>query len=424
MNVPRRFLTVMMMMMIISFILLQGSAQENPAHGSTEADKIARNIHVLKLHTVQEGKRRHLIIGPEDLKKGNSIEITGYVTGILILSDREMNVSVDGQDMSKVNRNTDGTYSIKHFGKVDLDSEKHRPARGYSFFPRVRGDSVSAQERFGIELKDDEGSFVFWVKQVPHCTILPPAAHAKFPFELQYLGCRLPDHMKHEDFDRRLDAIGDGIRFVEKTFNMKLVDRVIIIDYEKIRNAVTCEEQNDIWFYIRTFIEEPVEELKKIAQHETLHILVDRMGFTKDPSVRSLFGELKGYDALSRERHELMTRGFTSPTPDAGKVNKFFAFIDERNFLEGMKGGHSSQDLDEFATSFLHSLMYMDRLERNLSRPLKINKQQPAVYLSEKEKTEIRDTYFKAVEVFLKAAEAGRTDGGTHSFLLSCRYEF
>jgi len=55
--------------------------------------------------------------------------------------------------------------------------------------------------------------------------------------------------------------------------------------------------------------------------------------------------------------------GQTAPSPP-------LAFISENNLLEGARGGHADADLDEFCTSFLHSLMHSDRLEEALLRPL------------------------------------------------------
>lgn len=377
---------------------------------------LAEKIRMIKLYTVHEGKCVNRLYGPEELRH-NPIQVEGYVTGVLVLANVEMNIKVDGQTTSKIRKNGDGTYSIKYYGKVSFGeigepssnnnyyrkttegNEGQSFMEGYSLFPRVIGDCVSPSSSFRIALEGSDFSWDLSVRQMGYST---------FPekeIEFQYLGDRLEKHLQNPEFDQRLNAVYDGIRSVERAFRAQLVGKVKILDYEKIQNAVTCEEKNDIWFYIHTFLNEPIAELKTIAEHETLHILVDENRLAKDLSLRELFSDLKGYDTLSRERFSLITRGVTSPEgleKDISK-NEFFAFIDEKNFLQGMKGGHSNQNLDEFCTSFLHSLMFVDCLKENLERPLKLGNGEGTFLLKPKKRHQILATYIRTIETFLKA---------------------
>lgn len=416
-----------------------------PARAFSAPDKngLSEKIRMVKLYTVHEGKSLNRILDPETLQRQEPIEVEGYVTGILILADVQMSVKVDGQTMSKIRKNPDGTYSIKYFGKVgsneigvaSSNSYYEKGSReekngapfieGYSLFPKIVGDAVSPACSFRIDLDVGDTVCALPVEQKGYDTFhvaQPDSVRRNKPIEFQYLGERLQQHMQRPDFQDRLRAIADGIKSVEKVFHENLVDRVKIIDYEKVQNAVTCEENNDIWFYVNTFLGEPLNELKTIAEHEALHILVDQKKLAKDLALRELFSDLRGYDSLSRERFTVITHGVSSPDGSPAEEaphREFFAFIDEKNFLEGMKGGHSSQNVDEFCTSFLHSLMFMDRLRANLERPLRTGQGQPVRFLKPKKREKILKDYIRTLETLL-AAHPDESSEGMPSFLQVC----
>ena len=412
-------------------VLSRAHAFRSPAGDSGLTEK----VRMIKLYTVQEGKALNRIIGPEELQTG-SIEISGYVTGVLVLASAEMKARVDGQNMSKIKSNGDGTYSIKYFGKVGSHEIGVTPfnsyyqkrseeqgaqsyLEGYSLFPRVVGDAVSPNSSFQIALDSGDSTASFSVQQRGYSSFHP----SESPIEFQYLGERLNKHMQNADFQARLRAIAEGIRAVERVFQANLVERVKILDYEKVHNAVTCEEKNDIWFYINTFLGEPIDELKTIAEHEALHILVDRKRFAKDSSIRELFADLKGYDTLSRERFVLITKG-VAPTDSAesGSNGDFFSFIDEKNFIRGMKGGHSGQNVDEFCTSFLHSLMFVQNLGENLDRPVTVEPGRS--YLMKPQNRErLLEAYLRTLRTFISVDEENADSEGVGECLNTCLLE-
>jgi len=407
---------------------------------SSSKKGLAERVSMIKLYTVRDGKSLNRILGPEDFLGRDAIEVDGYVTGILILANTEMNIKVDGQNMSKIRKNGDGTYTIKYFGKVASNEigmaasnsyyqkgfreTAQSFVEGYSLFPRVVGDAVSTECGFQISVETGEASCSLPIRQKGYDTFhksTENTSQRETPIEFQYLGERLDKHMERSDFNDRLKAVADGIEAVENAFGSRLVDKVKIIDYEKVQNAVTCEEKDDIWFYVNTFLKEPLNELRTIAEHETLHILVDQKKLAKDLSIRELFSDLRGYDSLSQERFALITRGAAPEIPGATIPHKdFFAFIDEKNFIEGMKGGHSSQNVDEFCTSFLHSLMFVDRLKNNLERPLKMDGEGRHVsFIKPKKKEKILSAYIRTLETLL-AAQGEEDSEGLPYFLKSC----
>jgi hypothetical protein len=436
---------IAVILMTLSVFLFPASMVPSWASTEPEMKGVIEKIRMVKLYTVHEGKALNRILDPSVLRRQDQVEVEGYVTGILILADVPMSITVDGQTMSKIRKNSDGTYSIKYFGKVGsseigmptsnnyyeagVGEEKRTPnfVEGYSLFPKVLGDSVSPACSFRIDVEIGESTFALPVQQTGystcHVALLDQVDGEERPVEFQYLGQRLQKHVQGEDFQERLRAISDGIRSVEKAFGAKLVDRVRILDYEKIQNAVTCEEKSDIWFYVNTFLGEPLAELKTISEHEALHILVDQRRLAKDLAIRELFSDLRGYDSLSSERFAVITRGASPPVgPGESVANReFFAFIDEKNFLEGMKGGHSSQNVDEFCTSFLHSLMFLDRLQPNLQRPLRVGEGQPGYSMRPKKRQNILKNYIRTLETLMAAqADDADIDPGTPSFLSEC----
>jgi hypothetical protein len=177
------------------------------------------------------------------------------------------------------------------------------------------------------------------------------------------------------DSKQRMEAILKGIRAAEAATLSNLVQQVDIIDLAAPHNALTCEGQNTIWIYNRLFWSKSPAELRTIAEHECMHILSNRLGLPTDPHIRELYAELMGFGAFSRERFCVLASGRPSghPRPEGGTCRSglFFDFISEFNFLRGASGGHAQDDVNEFCASFLHTLMYIDRLGPMLTRPIK-----------------------------------------------------
>ena len=430
--------------MTFSILLLPGLALKAYSFRAPEEEGgLREKVRMIKLYTVHDGKTMNRMIGPEELQSGRGIEVEGYVTGVLVLANSEMRARVDGQSMSNIKSNGDGTYSIKYFGKVAAYEIGVTPfntyyqkrtgdhgspgfIEGYSLFPRVVGDAVSPNNTFQIFLESGDSDSSILIRQRGYSTLENPGRAAQptdSPMEFQYLGEKLSKHLQSADFEARLQAIAEGIRRVERVFRTDLVGRVKILDYEKVHNAVTCEEKNDIWFYINTFLGEPVAELKTIAEHETLHLLVDRMRFAKNSTIRELFADLKGYDTLSRDRLALITRGAVpADSNDEPGSGDFFAFIDERNFIRGMKGGHSGQNVDEFCTSFLHSLMFIQNLKENLDRPLCLEEGE-TFYLKPKKRKAMLDAYVRTIRTFMAADQESDNATAVGTCLNACLAE-
>ena len=370
----------------------------NRTHPETSSGKVFGPLSALEFYVVVNGKMESRVIKGRDLSS-KSFQTDGYVSGIVAVGQPGVEARVDGRNMSTVPPKEDGTISLGYYGKIKPSQlinsdpeniaagEKNRqPTEVYSYFPEVPADTVNPKKQFEVEFRSGAGLLRM---QVNHCGVrmLKPVAcggPAAGYLQVQYIGGGdIPSECEAKD---RIRAVSKGVAAVESAFHMDLVSQVNIIGFEEIHNAITCAGDNEIWVYASTFRDEPVKELNVIAEHEALHILVDRLEMTQNRVIRKTFADLKGFDALSIDRFRLTTSGRISQEArkEKGKEGYFFDFISERNFLNGMKGGHPQEDLDEFCASFLHTLMYMDRFEANLAKPISGGPNPKAPDLSEK----------------------------------------
>lgn len=397
-------------------------------------DGILEKVNLLALYVVENGKRRSILYKGADLRSGREPEVKGYVCGVVVLCNDEVEAGLEGRPMSRIRENDDGTLICKYFGPLQSadsifpyleavnqkktfgyespEKESNYLFGGYSYFPKVMGSSVSGNDRFIVCLKKGKASARIFIRQQENRTIYKFRPGTAEEIIVQYQGTSLTGPLDGiRDLRQKLTVVFEGIRSVEDRFDAGLVTRVNLVDYGAIRNAVTCEGGREIWLYIKALREEPLAELKTMAAHETLHLLVDRMGFANDEDLLGYFADLKGFDLLSSARFVLMTRGVVAEkSENDGKENEiFFSFINERNFLEGMKGGHAHQNPDEFCASFLHSLMFIDRLADNLDRPLVLQGHQhphPRL-LTLQEKQDVLKAYTRTIGILSRSVPMG-----------------
>jgi hypothetical protein len=349
-------------------------------------------LETLRIYRVYNGKMTTRTFDRDSLEAAESISIPGYVSGIVAVGKPGLSIRVAGKQMTPVQPDADGKFSLGYYGIISpaqLTKTKNnnfslnvtnaamlpgkdysRPSKPtvYTFLPLVPADTITDNTEFLLEISSDQSP--------PHRL---PVFHggatdrnvqrSEGTYNFQYIGFEKNDLPRIvNDTEKRLQAISEGVAAVESYFQTDLVKAVNIINYDDIYNAVTYLDHEEIWFYINTFKDEPIDELKVIAQHEALHILVDKLGLTANKEIREMFAELKGFHEFSMERYQLMSHGNfpSSARLKKGEEGDFFEFISERNYLDGMKGGHPQGNLDEFCTSFLHTLMYPERFETNL----------------------------------------------------------
>lgn len=403
------------------------TAEEKTAPGAPKA---------VCLYTVAGGTLRTDVFTARHLETSLPIRVNGYVCGIVVLTDGESVPHAAGRPMDRIAVTKEGNYILKYFGirkPGELMSETgaaggHPLAAesgwgrnsgggtflpgGYSLFPVVKGDAVSRDDSFTIVMESAGRSVEIPIRQ---------DGYRSLPNVCQTPGTRMeslvvrsvgvdPNLTESDEGRARFQAFAEGIAAAECTFGTRLVDAVNVVGYSGIQNAVTCAEGNDVWLYCETFRKEPLAELQSIAAHESMHRLTAIRGFSRDSRVRELFADLKGYDDFSPLRFSVMASGTVPPGRREAEEPLFFAFIDERNFLPGMKGGHSGANPDEFCASFLHSLMTMDLLEENIGRPVRLSGGRSRL-MTEGERKTILNRYIETIRIFLAVLSdrAGRS---------------
>ncbi|MFW5640218.1 MAG: hypothetical protein ACOC0H_03530 [Thermodesulfobacteriota bacterium] len=388
-----------------------------------QTDLLLNTVTAIHVFHVLDGESLRTVI-PKGRLHSDSFTVDGYISGLVVFCENEMTVQAEGRRFSRLNKNPDGSFSAKYYGRLDPGAVSARIGdytyfetpnagwskkpdeeilqSGYSLFPKVTGDALSPRQilQLALETEDDRREITIHQKGFEKSALKmrnPDAGHRAV-----YIGTRLA-RLRNEipDFEARWAAIQKGISGVEKQLGRHLISRVVLLDYAAIHNAISCENSDDIWFYIETFREEPVPELETIAAHEAIHKYVDQRQLTRSDALRKWFSDLKGYDLFSMERFLLLTQGMLPADAEASEAENslFFAFIDERNFLEDRKGGHSRDNLDEFCTSFIHSVLHIHRLKGNLNRRILLH-DDIRRELTDSEKKALLKTFRESLAIF------------------------
>ncbi len=338
----------------------------------------------LQIYQVRDGKMEQQWFDADHLKDRRSLSLSGYISGIVAVGRPGLSVQVNGRPMSEMRPDKNGKVSLGYYGVLEPDRRIQSPMaantqakypsgnsvpRVYGLFPPVPADTISEGSRITLRVSSGQSPpeklYIFHSRSVAPDM---PGSEGVCDFRLTGIGKNTIRHA-YPDGEARFRAICKGIAAVETAFQTDLVRTVHVLAYDDFRNAVTFPNHRDVWFYANTFLQESVAELEVIAEHESLHILVDRLELTADRDLRKLFADLKGFDAISAERFQLVSRGRMVSGADRNpeRESVFFEFIKESNFFPGMKGGHPEDNLDEFCVSFLHTLMYPDLLEIHLN---------------------------------------------------------
>jgi hypothetical protein len=388
----------------------------------------------VRIYGVQSGRSFQRTLTRKEIPALAHLTVEGYVSGVVVFCRSGMSIRLDGQPFHPLRKNRDGSFitgapggPTRHIQPVDIrdnayfqtsgpDNEPPREGtavrNAYSYFSKVAGGAVRSEQQFDLEFEDDHGCVRLGVRQVGYRSARLACPDYRIPF--RYQGTRL-DHLEEEipDIDQRMAAVARGIESVENTLGQDLVSEAVILDYTDIKNAITREDSDKIWFYIETFREEPLPELETIAAHEALHKYVDRRRLIHSGLVREWFSDLKSFGPLSYERLLMVTQGVSlhreETRNDADDL--FFRFINEKHFLEDRKGGHAGDNLDEFCTSFLHSLLYVQRLESNLNRPIR-RRDGSLRLLTADQKQEMLNNYIHTIEIFREVLSLGGDAAG------------
>ncbi len=359
------------------------------------------DIDELRLFAVVGGKQQKICLSGKDLEVGKDITCKGTICGVELTSPRgDLAAALGDHPLSILARNADTPPP----GGGSASTGLYR----YVYFPSVPGEAVSAKDRFSISIngiKDRCRHLQVQHRGYRTLTSLPKTAPTAQGDRLivRYLGTDMPGFESGlPDLRQRIEAIAHGAERIEKAAGVKLVSYLDILQFEGMNNALNTRGQDRICIYASTFRNKPCRELRSMGEHETLHLLVDRQGYTSQTPIRRFFSDLHGFGPFSLERFSLVTQGRLAPgaLPAAGERNPFFAFINEVNFIPGMTGGHSGDNLDEFCVSFLHALLYGDAFEKNMAKSVLTASDGERLGLSPQDRQNIRRNFRSALDLF------------------------
>jgi hypothetical protein len=361
------------------------------------------------LHEVIQGERRKILLGRKDFEDRGAIVCEGYICGVELISNNgQLAARLEDRSMNILSGNaTAGAVNEAGIRGIPPAQRLYR----YSYFPEVPGDAVSMTDLFSISIEGETGRYDLSVRQNGYQRLsgnktLPSDGDA---LRFRYLGADLAKFESSlHDFEDRLAALSEGIGFVERAVDEKLVRYVNILQYQGADNALTSWGQDQIWIYADTFRNQRISELRSMAEHEALHIFTDRRGYSRKAALRGIFSTLHGFGPLTMERFSLVTRGSFPPGVilPTGNSSPLFAFINEKNFIPGMSGGHADDNLDEFCASFLHALLYIDHLSQNIEKAgLFMADGSLRALLPQERKGILRD-FRRALELFIASSAA------------------
>jgi hypothetical protein len=393
-------------------------AMEAASVASQPCQGLPEHVEAVCLLEVVDGRPRETVWPREDLVAGRQLATRGYIAGVTVVSRQPELVAC----------------LVTPGGQAPGDAPRTLVAEGrpigrgqrYTYFPRLRGDAVSPGKWFGLSIEGPDGAYELAIQQSGYQPLLPPAgidpAAGQGP-GFRYIGSGVEGfRQRGGDLPERVRAIADGIARVEQALGGDLVRHVNVLDYQGPDNALTVTGRAEIWLYGGTFWNQPPGELGSMAEHEALHLVVDRQGYTRSSAVRELFADLRGFGPLSVERFALLTSGrlplHPATPPDAAAV--LLPFIDERNFLVDRSGGHAGENLDEFCTSFLHTLLYVDRLASNLRQPHLRLEDGTILELSPDHRTALMRDYRRGLEVLAGATLTDGPEAPEASFFRRC----
>jgi len=231
-----------------------------------------------------------------------------------------------------------------------------------------------------------------------------------------YEGDDLKELAEIDNCEEKIQSIYQGIVSVEDSFGRNLTQKVII---KPLKQCNAMATNGVVVFSLCELRSSFPEAIKVVSEHECLHIFIEKVGFHESEKLQKI------YEDISEKNYERR------------EGTAFFGFINEDNFMRSAEyncwlGGHSKQNIKEFITSFLHSLMYIERLEKNLNRQFDVlvhkktelgfSGSRENIKLSNKQKLIFLNHYIRIIEAMI--AELNTPDNSQAKEFLREKLEY
>ncbi|MEK7523836.1 MAG: hypothetical protein AAB588_02275 [Patescibacteria group bacterium] len=391
---------------------------------SSNSMEIAEGLNLVYLQVIHNGVTKPIILSTDQLKRNPSLKINGYVANIFIFGTREMEVSING-----ISANTAlferGGFMLSGPHDVtfeDLATPEHpeselrelflagqnpkpgKPVPGRYFF----ANSALSTDYHGLGILNGIPKASLQLRVDGKSYEIPIEQKVDEPFETMdgyefcYLGNSQEQFAQIDNLHEKLKAITESAKEIEELFGGKLIHKIHLVDFHRDA-AETSSAKPVIIFFADTIRNRSPEYLRMVTRHEFLHKYTQERGYTKDEKIRAKYADIQG---LEGEKKDVVIRaGWLPRSPFDGIVTQnkeFLSFINESNYFDLPDAGHSEDDIQEFVASFLHTLLYVDRLEKNLNEPVVVRHK--AIELSQAQKLKILDIYIETLEVIIDVA--------------------
>jgi len=341
-------------------------AREHNEKRETTIEDI-QNIRI-DVYDWEEMKQDTKSIPKSALQDSSPIEIDGFVSGLFLDSWRELDVRINGRPLTESEGKAADVVEYTTFAR-----NKYTPvARKENLTITI--DSEKLDEPLTIEISQDMFEHVNSVTlpysddeelgrniDTTHVTLLN--------IDKQTLTEQIPDVKK------RFKAGAEGAHAVEETFFTNIVDTLGVVESDR-KNAFVLHAENKestMFFYTKLLEAYKQEDIQIVGRHETLHHFNNISGYTFLKDLKSL------YDTTDAE---------------------ILSFINESNFFDMEEPvGHTSDNVDELITSFMNSLMDIEKMEKKFKETdyRGWSGQWPRYSLTEQKK--IIDWYQKAIKI-------------------------
>ncbi len=393
--------------------------------------EIAQSLNLIYLQVVHNGTVKPIILSADELKSNPSIKIDGYIASVMVFGTKKMDVSLGEMKAKPIMYNNKDSFmtstgsgyesiyyqalSTKKYsgsklgnlcrGKGKISSFKEMPGRymlGADASNNIfMGNALLSSRKASLKFKIGSKNYELPIEQRSN-EFYKNICGYKF----NYLGNNKEKFSKIKNFGAKLKAIAEGVKEIEVQFGGKLIEKINLIDFSGFRslNASASRNEKKITFMTGLLRNSTLADIRVTTRHEVLHKYVFERGYTKNKGVRSVFADLKG--VKGERRQIIIDNGWAPFGSSRGYDNEeFFNFINERNFFKVDSGGHSHGNVYEFITSFYNTLMSIDRLEDNLSKPIVIVKGmvKKTVKLSKAQKLKILDKYILTLKAIIEA---------------------
>jgi len=364
-----------------------------------DSGQVLTNIKGLYITFVHDGKPRSAFLTPDQLAHNNTLEINGWVTGVVVFSKEKLNANFNNVAFGQAAKQFDadrialsdrqGSYTMLFpdmLAAVGLDEETKKSLFDNSIdenenvFVYLLGTFSNSYSYRGAPISDQADPFFTMNLPNPasddphfyHMQIRQATYHAWGNVDPNQNTIRVSDlssaphsWSQIQHFQEKVSAITEGIREVHE----KLVDGLttdLKLNSFKMNNASATYGDREIHFYYEIIKNSSPKHLQTVATHETLHKYIFSRRLSLDPKIRTAFVDLLGYKG--KERDEILHAGGSAFGDYALNFENqaFFFFINESHYFQAKDLGHSHANIDEFLASFIHSLFDLDKLEENV----------------------------------------------------------